>query len=177
MSDRPEPTPIGGDCLPGWPKENTYMVQAPAALRRAQSCWDRPVERRLDISTIIVISYKHMETSQVIEALGALAHEYRLAIFRLLIERGPDGLPAGAIGERVGLVPSSLTFHLQALKHAGLIRQLRASRQLIYSADFDAMNELVGYLTDQCCVASAQGRAMDCRPARATKAARRRKAA
>jgi DNA-binding transcriptional ArsR family regulator len=118
-----------------------------------------------------------MNTPQVIEALGALAHEYRLAIFRLLVERGPDGLPAGAIGERVGLVPSSLTFHLQALKHAGLVRQLRASRQLIYRADFDAMNELVGYLTDQCCVGSAETGATECKPARAPKTAKRRKAA
>ena len=57
-----------------------------------------------------------MKTSAVIEALGALAHEHRLAVFRLLVERGPEGMPAGAIGERIGLVPSSLTFHLQALQ-------------------------------------------------------------
>jgi ArsR family transcriptional regulator, arsenate/arsenite/antimonite-responsive transcriptional repressor len=92
-----------------------------------------------------------MKTPVVIGALGALAHEHRLAIYRLLVERGPEGLPAGAIGERVGLVPSSLTFHLQNLQRAGLIAQRRESRQLIYSADFAVMNGLVGYLTENCC--------------------------
>jgi ArsR family transcriptional regulator, arsenate/arsenite/antimonite-responsive transcriptional repressor len=96
-----------------------------------------------------------MKTAAVIDALGALAHEYRLAIYRLLVEQGPEGLPAGAIGDRVGLAPSSLTFHLQALQRAGLITQVRASRQLIYSADYSVMNELVGYLTDKCCSAGA----------------------
>src|SRR5260370_38211982 len=92
-----------------------------------------------------------MRTPMVITALSALAHEHRLTIYRLLVERGPEGLSAGAIGERVGLLPSSLTFHLQNLQRAGLITQQRASRQLIYSADFDAMNGLVGYLTENCC--------------------------
>jgi DNA-binding transcriptional ArsR family regulator len=92
-----------------------------------------------------------MKTPVVIAALGALAHEHRLAIYRLLVERGPDGLSAGAIGERVGLLPSSLTFHLQNLQRAGLITQQRLSRQLIYSVDFAVMNGLVGYLTENCC--------------------------
>jgi ArsR family transcriptional regulator, arsenate/arsenite/antimonite-responsive transcriptional repressor len=95
-----------------------------------------------------------MKTGAVIDALAALAHEYRLAIYRLLVERGPEGLAAGAIGARIGLQPSSLTFHLQALERAGLITQQRASRQRIYSADFEVMNGLVGYLTDNCCAAS-----------------------
>lgn len=116
-----------------------------------------------------------MKTAEVIDALGALAHEHRLAIYRLLVERGPQGLPAGSIGERVGLVPSSLTFHLQALQRAKLITQVRASRQLIYSADFSLMNGLVAYLTDNCCAA---GGACDsaCAPV-AAKPARRRRAA
>ncbi len=92
-----------------------------------------------------------MKTSAVIEALGGLAHEHRLAIYRLLVQCGPKGLPAGAIGQRVGLVPSTLTFHLQNLQRAGLITQRRESRQLIYSADFIVMNGLVGYLTENCC--------------------------
>jgi DNA-binding transcriptional ArsR family regulator len=117
-----------------------------------------------------------MKTPQVIEALGALAHEYRLAIYRLLVERGPDGLPAGDIGERVGLVPSSLTFHLQALQRAGLIRQTRASRQLIYSADYAVMNGLVGYLTDNCCAASG-GCDSACTPAAVARPVKRRRAA
>jgi len=116
-----------------------------------------------------------MKTADVIGALGALAHEYRLAIYRLLIEQGPAGLPAGAIGERIGLLPSSLTFHLQSLQRAGLITQSRASRQLFYSADFSVMNDLVGYLTDKCCTA-ADGCATDCKPVAMPKARRRRAA-
>src|SRR5580658_8516373 len=80
-----------------------------------------------------------MKAKDVIEALGALAHEHRLGIFRLLVEQGPVGLPAGRIAERVGLVPSSLTFHLQNLQRGGLITQRREGRQLIYSADFSAI--------------------------------------
>lgn len=116
-----------------------------------------------------------MKTPDVIAALGALAHEYRLAVYRLLVERGPDGLPAGVIGERVGLVPSSLTFHLQALQRAGLIRQTRLSRQLIYSADYGVMSELVGYLTDKCCAASDAACDAACAPA--SRASKRRRAA
>lgn len=92
-----------------------------------------------------------MKTAQIVTALSALAHEHRLGIFRLLVERGPGGLPAGVIAGRMGLVPSSLTFHVQALQRAGLISQRRVSRQLIYAADYTAMNQLVGYLTENCC--------------------------
>ena len=105
-----------------------------------------------------------MKTTQAIEALSALAHEHRLAIYRKLVKRGPQGLPAGAIGEGVGLVPSSLTFHLQALHRSGLLLQRREGRQLIYSADFEAMNGLVGYLTDNCCVESGESCTPDCKP-------------
>ena len=102
-----------------------------------------------------------MITAKVIEALGALAHEHRLAIYRLMVEQGPDGLSAGDIAEKIGLVPSSLTFHVQSLQRAGLVSQRRASRQLFYAADFGAMNELVDYLTKNCC-----GRVGSCAPAR-----------
>ena len=112
-----------------------------------------------------------MRATQVVESLGALAHEYRLAIYRLLIKQGPEGLPAGIIGRRVGLTPSSLTFHLQTLQNAGLLKQLRVSRQLFYSADFSAMNNLVGYLTDECCVASSTC-APECEPARKLKSSK-----
>src|SRR6202049_4185618 len=114
-----------------------------------------------------------MKTPQVIEALGALAHEHRLAIFRLLIERGPEGMSAGGIADRVGLVPSSLTFHLQNLQRAGLITQRRVSRQLFYSADFTAMNALVGYLTENCCAESGLECSVGCGPALAVKPAKR----
>jgi DNA-binding transcriptional ArsR family regulator len=110
-----------------------------------------------------------MKTSGIIRALGALAHEHRLAIFRLLVERGPEGLPAGAIAERMGLVPSSLTFHLQNLHKAGLVTQRRESRHLFYSADFIAMQELVGYLTDNCCAESGESCDAVCKPTRQAK--------
>jgi len=92
-----------------------------------------------------------MDAATTIAALGALAHETRLATFRLLVERGPNGLPAGAIAEALKLPPSSLTFHLQQLMRAGLITQRRVSRQLIYATDFAAMNAVVAYLTENCC--------------------------
>ena len=104
-----------------------------------------------------------MDAKQVIDALGALAHETRLAVFRLLVQRGPDGLPAGAISQTLGLPPSSLTFHLQQLTRAGLITQRRLSRQLIYATDFAAMNALMFYLTENCCGGTASC-ASSCRP-------------
>jgi ArsR family transcriptional regulator, arsenate/arsenite/antimonite-responsive transcriptional repressor len=118
-----------------------------------------------------------MKSPQIIEALGALAHEHRLAVFRLLVERGPAGLPAGRIGEQIGLAPSSLTFHLQNLQRAGLIAQRRESRQLIYSADFPAMNALVGYLTENCCAESGAECSSSCAPAQPAKPVKRAKKA
>jgi DNA-binding transcriptional ArsR family regulator len=111
-----------------------------------------------------------MKSTQAIGALGALAHEHRLAIFRLLISKGSEGLNAGSIAERVGLLPSSLTFHLQSLQRAGLLAQRREGRQLIYSADFGTMTALVGYLTENCC-----GSASTCAPCAPPVAARARK--
>ena len=105
-----------------------------------------------------------MKSSETVSALGALAHEHRLAVYRLLVERGPAGLPAGAIATKVGLVPSSLTFHLQALQRAGLISQRRESRQLFYAADFDTMSALVDYLAKNCC-GGTQDCATGCAPA------------
>src|SRR6516164_6102583 len=77
--------------------------------------------------------------------------ETRLELFRLLVTCGPEGLRAGVIAERPGVQPSSLSFHLAQLTHAGLITQRRLSRQLIYSADYGAMNDLLAYLTEHCC--------------------------
>jgi DNA-binding transcriptional ArsR family regulator len=118
-----------------------------------------------------------MKTSQVIEALRALAHEHRLKVYRLLIERGSAGLPAGTIADGVGLVPSSLTFHLQALHRAGLTLRRRESRQLIYSADFEAMNALVGYLTENCCAGSGETCEAACKPSSRPKTVKRGRAA
>jgi ArsR family transcriptional regulator, arsenate/arsenite/antimonite-responsive transcriptional repressor len=92
-----------------------------------------------------------MDASDAVAALGALAHGHRLAIYRMLVERGPEGLAAGVIAERLGCLPSSLTFHLQHLQRAGLIGQCRAGRQIIYAADFTRMNALIGFLTENCC--------------------------
>ncbi len=92
-----------------------------------------------------------MDAKQVVTALGALAQETRLQVFRMLVEQGPEGLPAGVIAERMGIPPSSLTFHLQQLLHAGLVTQRRASRQLIYSMVPEAMNALVAFLGENCC--------------------------
>lgn len=91
-----------------------------------------------------------------IEALAGLAHETRLEVFRMLVAAGPEGLPAGQIGERLDLPPATLSFHLNNLKHAGLIRCRRNGRSLIYAADFAQMNELVAYLTENCCGGAAE---------------------
>jgi len=103
-----------------------------------------------------------METKHAIAALGALAQETRLSIYRLLVERGPEGLAAGGIAEKLDLPPSSLSFHLAQLTHAGLILQRRESRSLIYSVDFAAMGSLMGYLTENCCGGNAAARLPAC---------------
>jgi DNA-binding transcriptional ArsR family regulator len=92
-----------------------------------------------------------METTRAIEALGALAQSSRLAIFRLLVQAGPDGLAAGAIGERLGLPPATLSFHLAHLTRAGLATGRQEGRFVIYAADFDGMGRLLAYLTEDCC--------------------------
>jgi DNA-binding transcriptional ArsR family regulator len=92
-----------------------------------------------------------MDITAAIVALGALAQEHRLALFRLLVQAGPDGLAAGAIAEKLGIPNSSLSFHLAQLRGAGLITQERQHRSLIYRANYPAMNGLVDYLTENCC--------------------------
>jgi ArsR family transcriptional regulator, arsenate/arsenite/antimonite-responsive transcriptional repressor len=106
-----------------------------------------------------------MDRQRVIAALGALAQKTRLDLFRLLVARGPEGLPAGVIAERLAVQPSSLSFHLAQLVHAGLITQRRLGRQLIYSAEYGAMNALLGYLTENCCGQGAGVCAPCCEPA------------
>ena len=92
-----------------------------------------------------------MKTTEVLAGLGSLAQETRLAVYRLLVKQGPEGLSAGAIADALEVPASSLSFHLQQLTHAGLLNQERRSRQLIYSADYERMNALVAYLTENCC--------------------------
>jgi len=92
-----------------------------------------------------------MKSKSAIDALGALAQEHRLALFRLLVQAGDKGLPAGAIAETLGVPNSSLSFHLAQLRNAGLIVQERQHRSLIYRANYPAMNALIGFLTENCC--------------------------
>lgn len=92
-----------------------------------------------------------METKAVLAALAAIAQESRLAVFRLLVQTGPDGMAATKIAERLDIAPSSLSFHLKELTHAKLITSRSAGRFVIYAADVTVMNNLLGYLTENCC--------------------------
>ena len=92
-----------------------------------------------------------MEMTQIVDALAALAQESRLKAYRLLVEAGPEGLSAGRIGEELGLPPATLSFHLAHLARTGLVRSRQDGRFVIYSADFRNMNQLVGFLTENCC--------------------------
>ena len=96
-----------------------------------------------------------MNSDSAVEALAALAQEHRLSVFRLLVQAGKDGLPAGAIADALGVPNSSLSFHLAHLSRAGLVTQERQHRSIIYSVDYAAMNALVGFLMENCCGGSA----------------------
>ena len=111
-----------------------------------------------------------MKSGQAVTALEALAQESRLGIFRLLVQAGPAGLAAGQIADRMKLPAPTLSFHLAQLKHGGLIECRREGRSLIYTARFDEMNDLVLFLTENCCGAASGA----CAPACATPASRRR---
>lgn len=112
--------------------------------------------------------FMEMTSPAAIAALSALAQEHRLALFRLLVQAGAEGMAAGAIAEALGLPNSSLSFHLAHLTRAGLIRQQRQGRSLIYTADFAAMSALVGYLMENCCGGAACGPAAVCADAAPT---------
>ena len=92
-----------------------------------------------------------METNKAVKALAALAQASRLAIYRVLVSRGPEGMAAGAISERLGIPPATLSFHLKELNHAGLVSPRQAGRYVIYAANFEEMQSLVGFLTENCC--------------------------
>ena len=109
--------------------------------------------------------------AKAVVRLGALAQQTRLALFRLLVESGHGGLSAGVIAERIGVAAPTLSFHLKALTHAGLIRAEQQGRHVIYTADFAAMNALVAYLTENCCRMNGEAQ---CRPACAPNARRSR---
>lgn len=114
-----------------------------------------------------------MNHSTAISALSALGDDIRLTLYRLLVKRGPEGYPAGEIGDRLDLAPSKLSFHLRVLSEAGLVTARRDGRFIIYSANFAQANALIAYLTENCCSLGSQC-APDCAPARP--AARRRSA-
>src|SRR6266478_8603479 len=92
-----------------------------------------------------------MEKSNAVAALAALAQDSRLDVFRLLVEAGPNGMPAGEIADALDLAPNTLTFHFDRLRAAGLVTVRREGRSMIYAARFETMNALLGYLTENCC--------------------------
>lgn len=102
-----------------------------------------------------------MDVERATEALAALAQETRLEIFRILVRTGPQGLAAGAIAQALDVAPPTLSFHLQQLHHAGLVTKRRASRSLIYGVNISGMNELMSFLSEDCC----GGHPELCRPA------------
>jgi ArsR family transcriptional regulator len=118
--------------------------------------------------------YTTMESKDAVPALAALAQEHRLAVFRLLVQAGLEGLPPGVIAERLALAPPTLSFHLAQLKHAGLVLVRRDGRSLIYTVNYDAMNGLMAFLTDNCCGSAAVGCSVPvCEPKSATLVRRR----
>jgi DNA-binding transcriptional ArsR family regulator len=96
-----------------------------------------------------------MNTESAVAALAALAQDSRLAIFRTLVQAGHSGLPAGKIGEKTGIAPSCLTFHLKELAHANLVGSRQRGRFVIYTANYSTMNELLAFLTENCCGGNA----------------------
>jgi len=110
-----------------------------------------------------------MKKPDAIAILAALAQANRLDVFRLLVEAGPEGMPAGHVADSLRISPNALTFHLDRLREAGLVSVRRDGRQMIYAAKIETMNSLTSYLTDHCC----QGRPELCRPARSARKDRR----
>ncbi len=103
-------------------------------------------------------------TKQALSALAALSHETRLAVFRLLVETGPEGLQVGAIAERLSLANATLSFHLKELANAGLVVAVPNGRTIIYSANFSTMNALIAYLTENCCAGATCSTTVACAP-------------
>ena len=106
-----------------------------------------------------------VEQTAAVEALAALAHDARLDVFRLLVQAGREGLPAGEIGGALAIPPTALSFHLGRLRHAGLVTARRSGRRIISAAEFGAMQRLVGFLPENCCARSPAGCGPECAPA------------
>ncbi|WP_024511127.1 metalloregulator ArsR/SmtB family transcription factor [Bradyrhizobium sp. ARR65] len=107
-----------------------------------------------------------MEKKIAVTALAALAQDNRLDVFRLLVQAGPEGMPAGAVAEALDLAPNTLTFHFDRLRTAGLVTARREGRSIIYAAQFAQMNALVAFLTENCCGGVLCAPAASCKPAR-----------
>jgi ArsR family transcriptional regulator, arsenate/arsenite/antimonite-responsive transcriptional repressor len=107
-----------------------------------------------------------MEKIDAVTALAALAQDNRLDVFRLLVQAGPEGMPAGAVADTLGLAPNTLTFHFDRLRTAGLVTVRREGRSMIYAAQFETMNALLGFLTENCCGGVSCAPAIACKPAR-----------
>ena len=107
-----------------------------------------------------------MKKDRALAALAALAQDNRLDIFRLLVEAGPDGMPAGQVSEKLHLAPNNLTFHFDRLRAADLVTVRREGRSMIYAARFQTMNDLLAYLTENCCQGAPCAPASICKPVR-----------
>src|ERR1044071_3223630 len=112
-----------------------------------------------------------MEKSTAVSALAALAQENRLDVFRLLVEAGPGGMPAGEVASALGLAPNTLTFHFDRLRVAGLVTVRRDGRSMIYAARYETMNALIGFLTENCCAGAGE----KCAPSRKCEPAKTRR--
>jgi DNA-binding transcriptional ArsR family regulator len=111
-----------------------------------------------------------MEKINAVAALAALAQDNRLDVFRLLVQAGPDGLPAGEVANALKIAPNTLTFHFDRLRTAGLVTVRREGRSMIYAARYEAMNGLIAFLTENCCQGAPCAPAASCKPARARRA-------
>jgi ArsR family transcriptional regulator, arsenate/arsenite/antimonite-responsive transcriptional repressor len=111
-----------------------------------------------------------MEKTDAVAALAALAQDNRLDVYRLLVQAGPDGMPAGAVAEGLDLAPNTLTFHFDRLRVAGLVTVRREGRSMIYAARYEAMNGLIAFLTENCCRGAPCVPAVSCKPVRARRA-------
>jgi ArsR family transcriptional regulator len=110
-----------------------------------------------------------MEQIDAVAALSALAQDNRLDVYRLLVQAGPEGMPAGGVADALKLAPNTLTFHLDRLRQAGLVTVRRDGRSMIYAARYDTMNTLISYLTENCCRDAPEqcAPAVACKPVRA----------
>jgi DNA-binding transcriptional ArsR family regulator len=106
-----------------------------------------------------------MKKTDAVAALAALAQDNRLDVFRLLVEVGPEGMPAGAVATALDLAPNTLTFHFDRLRVAGLVTARREGRSIIYAAKYEQMNALIAFLTENCC-GGASAPSVECKPAR-----------